>query len=173
MSNVKKPARRPHAGALLEQILVEILGTFFDLRAAGQALGLVTDWGAGSWGLMRLLQADGLKTAPEIARMRSVSRQYIQKLANELVGSGWLVMVDNPRHRRSKMLRLTKSGEGQLAAMNARLGGYVDQMAGDFAPPQLRTTLETLLHFRGALNARVNSIQSHDMRRSTRPGTAR
>jgi len=60
----------------------------------------------------------GPKTVPEIARMRSVSRQYIQKLANELIGRRWLALIDNPRHRRSKMLQLTKSGERQLAVMS-------------------------------------------------------
>ncbi len=155
----KKQTKRPEAGILLEQVLLEILGSFFELRAAGQVLELVTEWGAGSWGLMQLLKAGGPKPVPEIARMRSVSRQYIQKLANELIGRRWLALIDNPRHRRSKMLQLTKSGERQLAVMSERLAAHVDQMAGGFGPPELRTTIETLQHVRRAVKAKI-SIRS-------------
>jgi hypothetical protein len=62
----------------------KFLETFFDLRATGQNLNFVTEWGAGNWGLLRLLSKEGSKTISEAARMRSVSRQYIQKLANHL-----------------------------------------------------------------------------------------
>jgi DNA-binding MarR family transcriptional regulator len=151
----KKQTKPPEAGIFLEQVLLEILGSFFELRTAGQVLELVTEWGAGSWGLMRLLKADGPKTMPEIARMRSVSRQYIQKLANEVIDRGWLTLIDNPGHRRSKMLQLTKSGERQLAVMSERLAAHVDQIAGDFAESELRITIETLRRVRRALKAKI------------------
>ena len=87
---------------LLEVLIQEVLATFFDFRAVGQRYGLVTEQGAGSWGLLRMLKTEGTQMVPDVARSRSVSRQYIQKLANELIAEGWLAMEDNPLHKNQK-----------------------------------------------------------------------
>jgi len=51
--------------------------------------------------------------------MQSVSRQhYIQKLANELIEEGLLEMIENPAHKRSKLMRVTPSGEQKLEELS-------------------------------------------------------
>jgi hypothetical protein len=54
------------------------------------------------------------------------------------------------------MLQLTKSDERQLAIMSERLAAQVDQIAGNFGPPELRITMETLQRLRRALKARIS-----------------
>jgi hypothetical protein len=88
--------------------------------------------------------------------MRSVSRQYIQKLGNELIGRRWLALIDNPPASAPQNAAIHKIGERQLAVMSERLAAHVDQMASDFGLPELRTTIETLQRVRRALKAKIS-----------------
>jgi len=82
---------------------------------------LLTGWGAGSFGFMRSLALIGPLTVPQIARMRPTSRQRMQRLADELAAEGLVEFVDNPRHRKSKLARLTSKGEARYRELSVRL----------------------------------------------------
>lgn len=147
----RPPAPRTSRGRQLEAMVLEILGAFFDLRTRGQEEGLVTQSGAGSWGLLRLLKEDGPKTVPEVARIRAVSRQYIQKLADELMADGLVETFENPAHRRSKRLRLTPAGERRFDEMTSRFSDSMERLAEGFRLADLRTATETIARLRERL----------------------
>jgi DNA-binding MarR family transcriptional regulator len=101
-------------------LILEVAQCFFRARALGARTGLITSWGGGSFGFMRSLALLGPLTVPQIAAMRPTSRQRMQRLANELAAEGLLEFVDNPRHRKSKLLRLTAKGEARYRKLGAR-----------------------------------------------------
>src|SRR3712207_3289158 len=103
------------------ELMLEVAQCFFRIRALGQKEGLITSWGGGAFGFMRSLALLGPLTVPQIARMRPTSRQRMQRLADELVAEGLVEFVDNPKHRRSKLVRLTPKGDAQYRELNARL----------------------------------------------------
>ena len=141
-------AKRTRAGRQLEILVLELLGAFFDLRALGQREGLVNQSGAGNWGLLRTLKEEGPKTVPEVARTRSVSRQYIQKLANELISAGLIEMVPNPAHKRSKLMRLTPAGQDRFQELTRRFQTFLEGVAVDFATRDLRSAVATIVELR-------------------------
>ena len=102
------------------ELALDIFRCSFRLRALGRKLGLVTSWGAGSYGFLRSLALEGPQTVPEIARARPTSRQRMQRLADELAREGLVAFSANPRHRRSQLVRLTAKGERQFRAMTDR-----------------------------------------------------
>ena len=55
------------AGATAE-LLLEVAQCFFRLRAVGQKSGLITSWGGGTFGFMRILALLGPLTVPQIGR---------------------------------------------------------------------------------------------------------
>lgn len=78
----------------------------------------------GMRGVIRDLARLGPRTVPRLARLRDVSRQHIQSLVDALEEAGFVVMVDNPAHRRSRLARLTRQGRicaRQLARLESRL----------------------------------------------------
>ena len=97
-------------GELLFGILVDMLLMLHRVRALGRRQGAVSRWGGGTWGVLRSLAEEGPQTVPQLARARPVARQRIQKLADEMAADGLVEFVDNPAHRRSKLLRLTAAG---------------------------------------------------------------
>jgi len=139
---------RTSTGQALESVMMETLQTFFQLRALGIRLGAVSPWGGGYWGLLRILKIEGPRTVPQLARARSVSRQRMQKLADEMVKDGVVKLVDNPAHRRSKFLQLTPEGEQMLQELTARVAREAEQLAQDMDEQELRITVNILKELR-------------------------
>jgi DNA-binding MarR family transcriptional regulator len=129
------------AEAIVELIL-EVAQFFFRVRAIGQKAGLVTNWGAGAFGFMRSLALVGPLTVPQIARMRPTSRQRMQRLADELAAEGLVEFIDNPRHRRSKLARLTSEGHARYGQLNTRLLEIVSTMGTGLSEEDIRNSVE-------------------------------
>lgn len=65
--------------------------------------------------MMHVLSRHGSATVPELAQAHLVSRQFVQTVCNGLAERGLIVFTDNPRHKRSKLARLTAAGEKTFA----------------------------------------------------------
>jgi DNA-binding MarR family transcriptional regulator len=114
------PKKTAGQGEAVADLMLEVAQFFFRIRALGQRSGLITSWGGGAFGLLRNLALIGPLTVPQIAEMRPTSRQRMQRLADELAAQGLVEFVDNPSHRRSKLVRLTRKGEARHRELSAR-----------------------------------------------------
>lgn len=124
----------------IAELMLEVAQCFFRIRALGQRTGLITSWGGGAFGLMRSLALRGPLTVPQIARMRPTSRQRMQRLADELEAEGLVEFIDNPRHRRSKLVRLTSKGDARFRELSARFLAIASTMGADFSEADIRKT---------------------------------
>jgi DNA-binding MarR family transcriptional regulator len=141
------------AGAALYQVMVETAALFFRMRAAGKRAGLVTSWGGGMWGFLRSLDLHGPATVPQLARLRPVARQRIQRLADEAAEAGLVEFLDNPAHKRSRLLRLTPAGETAFAEMDARVKAIAERLTEGIDEKDLRTTVNVLGQLREKLGS--------------------
>src|SRR4029453_4137748 len=107
-------------GEAIADLMLEVAQFFFRIRAVGQRTGLITSWGGGAFGFLRSLALRGPLTVPQIAQMRPTSRQRMQRLADELAADKLVEFLDNPKHRRSKLLQLTPKGHARYRELNAR-----------------------------------------------------
>jgi DNA-binding MarR family transcriptional regulator len=141
-------------GAAVAALMLEVAQCFFRIRALGQKAGLITSWGGGAFGFMRSLALLGPLTVPQIAEMRPTSRQRMQRLADELADEGLVKFVDNPKHRRSKLVRLTSKGEARYRELNARLLSIASTMAGAVSEAEIRKTAEIVRQLSEDVKAR-------------------
>jgi DNA-binding MarR family transcriptional regulator len=125
-------------------LMLEVAQCFFRIRAIGQKTGLITSWGGGMFGFMRSLALLGPLTVPQIAQMRPTSRQRMQRLADELAAEGLVKFVDNPKHRRSKLVQLTAKGEARYRELNARLIATAATIGAGLPEAEIRRTIETV-----------------------------
>src|ERR1700682_3148549 len=95
-------------GEAIAELMLEVAQCFFRIRAVGQKAGLITSWGGGAFGFMRSPALRGPLTGPQMPQMRPTGRQRMQRLADELAAKGLVKFVDNPKHRRSKLVQLTR-----------------------------------------------------------------
>ena len=129
-------------GEAIGDLMLEVAQFFFRLRAVGQKSGLITNWGGGAFGFMRSLALLGPLTVPQIAQMRPTSRQRMQRLADELAAKGLVEFIDNPRHRRSKLVRLTRKGDARFHQLSARFLAIASTMGADLSEADIRKTAE-------------------------------
>lgn len=138
--------RRSASGSALEEVLFACVWTAFRIRAAGQHAvpDAMASWGGGIGGFLRSLKVGGPQTVPQLARARPVARQRIQRLADECAASGLVEFIDNPAHRRSKLVRLTRHGEATCDEIFTAVGEWCESLATDLDAGELETTHRVL-----------------------------
>jgi DNA-binding MarR family transcriptional regulator len=129
-------------GEAIAELMLEVAQCFFRIRAVGQKTGLITSWGGGAFGFLRSLALLGPLTVPQIAQMRPTSRQRMQRLADELAAEGLVEFSDNPKHRRSKLVRLTRKGDAHYRELNARFLVIASTMGVGLSEADIRKTAE-------------------------------
>jgi DNA-binding MarR family transcriptional regulator len=139
----------------IAELMLEVAQCFFRIRALGQKTGLITSWGGGAFGFMRSLARLGPLTVPQIAQMRPTSRQRMQRLADELEAEGLVEFIDNPRHQRSKLVRLTRKGDARYRELEARFLAIASTMGVGLGERDIRRTTEIVRQLSG--DAKVRS----------------
>jgi DNA-binding MarR family transcriptional regulator len=145
-------------GEAIAELMLEVAQCFFKIRALGQKAGLITSWGGGAFGFMRSLALLGPLTVPQIAQMRPTSRQRMQRLADELAAEGLVKFIDNPKHRRSKLVRLTPKGNAHYRELNARLLAIASTMGVALSETDIRKTIETVRQLSDDLKTRLERL---------------
>jgi DNA-binding MarR family transcriptional regulator len=142
----------------ITELMLEVAQCFFRIRALGQKAGLITSWGGGAFGFMRSLALLGPLTVPQIAQMRPTSRQRMQRLADELAAEGLVEFIDNPKHRRSKLVQLTRKGDARYRELNARLLSIASTMGVTLSEPDIRKTAEMVRHLSDDVKTRSERL---------------
>jgi DNA-binding MarR family transcriptional regulator len=142
----------------IAELMLEVAQCFFRIRAVGQKTGLITSWGGGAFGFMRSLALLGPLTVPQIAQMRPTSRQRMQRLADELVAQRLVTFIDNPKHRRSKLVQLTRKGDAHYRELNARFLVIASTMGVALSEADIRRTTEIVRQLSGDVKARSEQL---------------
>lgn len=132
------------SGDAVTVLMLEVTECFFRMRAAGQKSGLVTRWGAASFGFLRNLALRGPLTVPQIARLHCISRQRTQRFADELAAEGLVEFADNQRHRRSKLVRLTLAGHAACYADANALGFIAERVRAGLDEEAVEVAIRTV-----------------------------
>jgi DNA-binding MarR family transcriptional regulator len=127
-------------GEAIAELMLEVAQCFFRIRSLGQKEGFITGWGGGAFGFMRSLALLGPLTVPQIAQMRPTSRQRMQRLADELAAEGLVEFVDNPKHQRSKLVRLTRNGAARYHELDEHLMALASTMGVGLSEADVRGT---------------------------------
>lgn len=101
--------------------------------------------------LAQLLR-DGERTVPQIAREQDLSRQFVQRMADEALVAGLIERRENPAHRRSWLLRLTDAGRERIGRVLASEHERMGRVGGDLTGEDLEATLKVLRSMLAALD---------------------
>jgi DNA-binding MarR family transcriptional regulator len=98
-------------------ILENVVHVYHRLTAASDLIHADRALTTGMRSLMVGLAASGPRTVARMADDRPVSRQYIQRLVDELLELGLVEARANPDHKRSPLIALTRKGKAQTVAI--------------------------------------------------------
>jgi len=82
----------------------------------------------------------------------------MQRLADELAAEGLVEFIDNPRHRRSKLVRLTRKGDARYRELSARFLAIASTMGAGLSEADIRKTSEIVRRLSGAAKARSERL---------------
>jgi DNA-binding MarR family transcriptional regulator len=124
-------------------LVAEIYHAAGEMRLNGEAIAATAGQTQARWQLMSAV-SEGDWTVADAARQLGVSRQGVQRVADELVAEGLARYVPNPRHQRSPYLHLTESGQTALATITAAARRANQKMARLFTAAEMLETRAVL-----------------------------
>lgn len=128
----------------LEAMLSETGALFHRLRHEAELIHGQGEFSSGRRSVLRGLAKQGPQTVPTMARARPVSRQYMQRVVNELTSDGLVEAVINPAHKRSSLIQITAGGRAQLDEMAARERKILQGIQIDLSPGDIDQATKTL-----------------------------
>lgn len=149
--------RREQEVAVIAAATELILETF---RLNGRLLEsgdeLVADLGLTSarWQVLGAIQASQVPlSVAQIARNMGLSRQAVQRLANEMTQDGLLVFRDNPHHSRAKLAVMSEKGRQAFEAAMELQRRWVAGLARGVEPKEIAAAAAVLRTLRTRLEA--------------------
>lgn len=113
----------------------------------GDAVTALHEGSGVSGGMRAVLESvvtGGPQTVPQLARIRPVSRQHIQLLVNALLAVGLVEYLDNPAHRRSRLVGATEKGRTLFGAFRNRENVALSRLTMDVTPEALEAAGQVL-----------------------------
>ena len=131
------------------ELVLEIFRLNGDLIAMGDALVGELGLTSARWQVMGAIAlAETPLPIAQIARNMGLTRQAVQRVANELEGEGFLRFAPNPNHQRAKLVLLTRKGETAYAAAMTRWEPKARALGSGSAIKDTETALATLRRVR-------------------------
>jgi DNA-binding MarR family transcriptional regulator len=137
----------------ITELVLEIFHLNGELITTGDAM--VGDLGLTSarWQVMGAIALARMPLpVAQIARNMGLTRQAVQRTANELAGEGLIRFAPNPNHQRAKLVLLTRKGEAAYAASIERWEPAAAALGGGSSLKDVETTLATLRRVRQRLS---------------------
>lgn len=113
------------------------------LRRSGESIARTEGQTQARWQVLSVVCEEAL-SVPYAARRLGVSRQGVQRIANNLVDDGLAEWSINPDHRASPLLALTEAGRRALDGITARAAAAHGEIASDLAPTDLAAARRVL-----------------------------
>jgi DNA-binding MarR family transcriptional regulator len=137
----------------MTELILETFRLNGRLLIAGDAL--VADVGLTSarW---QVLGAIALAPTPlpvaHVARNMGLTRQAVQRLANEMERDGFIRFAPNPHHKRAKLILLTSRGKAAYESAMKRQGPWASDLAAGLSTTQIDAATAILRTIRTRLD---------------------
>ena len=148
---------------IITRVLELLPSAFHRVGAAGDIIHAPLGLSSGMRGLLLSLDHAGPISVPRLAAMRPVSRQFVQKLVDELRASGWVDVMANPVHKRSPLICLTQKGRDILVTIRTNEKPYLDTLKEGLDADDLAITARVLGLICERLNPEILDQLASDM----------
>jgi DNA-binding MarR family transcriptional regulator len=143
-------ARRSGAGSALTDLVLEVFRLNGRLLAAGDRMTRPAGQTSARWQVLGAIDAEP-RTVSQIARVMGLTRQSVQRTADRLQAEGVVAYVDNPAHRRAKLVALTARGRSVLEGITQRQVVWANDLGARLGEGDVRRALRVIHAFRQIL----------------------
>lgn len=133
-----KSALDPEAVAAVTDLIIEVFRLNGALLDAGDKLVGHLGLTSARWQVLGAIDAGAVPLpVAHVARNMGLSRQAVQRLANEMAADGLVAFNPNPHHARAKLVVMTQKGRQVYAAAMALQRTWASELAKGIAPAEL------------------------------------
>jgi DNA-binding MarR family transcriptional regulator len=153
------------AGEALTDLILEIFRVNGDLLLAGDDLVKDLDQSSARWQVLGAIDNKS-QTVAGIARDMGLTRQSVQRTADLLAVEGIVEYVDNPAHRRAKLVRLTPHGKRLLDQITSRQITWSNDLARTMpaSAAEIRSAFEVMRRLRARLERNSRPSRPREVR---------
>ena len=139
----------PATGVATRQAVTDLILRIFrvngSLLHAGDRLVAPLGLTSARWQLLGgIAAADEPQPIAQLARAIGISRQAVQRIANELEQEGVIRFRPNPRHKRAQLVLFTPHGQALFDAAIALQEPWAERLAGNLTAEQVETACDAL-----------------------------
>src|SRR5215207_5697431 len=142
--------RRSAEGDAFTELVLEVFRLNGLLLAAGDRLAEPSGLTSARWQVLGVVDHAPAPVA-NVARIMGLTRQTVQTTADALEREGFVEYLDNPHHRRAKLIALTDKGRKALRQVEARQAVWADRIGQSVGQDNLRATVDGLRQARQRL----------------------
>lgn len=142
---------------LITELVIETFRLNGDLLASGDRL--VADVGLTSarWQVLGAVELSQVPlSVAHTARNMGLSRQAVQRVADELAEQGFVAYAPNPHHVRAKLVVLTEKGKRAYRSAMALQRPWARKLRKDLSAQDVRIALKVMRAIRGRLKAKAS-----------------
>lgn len=146
------PPLQTQAGEAVTDVIIatfRLNGRLMDIAQRRARAGGIT---ATQWQVIGGILVEPHSVA-EIGRLMGMTRQGVQRTANQLVEQGLAEYRPNPAHRRAKLLACTDAGYWAIRQITLVQRPWADQIGAKIGVTELQETLTTMQHLIAELEA--------------------
>ena len=128
------------------------------LLAVGDKLVKPLGLSSARWQVLGAIHfAETPQPVAQLARSMGLTRQGVQRIANDLAKDGLVSFEPNPNHKRAQLIVMTKEGKSAYAAADRNQIQWVNELSHGFEVEEIKTALSVMEAMRSRIEASMNS----------------
>lgn len=132
-------------GDLFTEIVLEAFRLGGLLTTEGDRITAKYGLTSARWKILgSLARSETSLTVPQMARVMGQTRQAVQRLVEIMHGDGLLVFLNNPNHKRAKLVTLSTKGKKIYAELEKEQIPWAQQNSSHMSKADLEISLTTL-----------------------------
>lgn len=143
-------AKPTEEGEAFTELVLEVFRLNGLLLQAGDRLTEPVGLSSARWQVLGVVE-HGPAPVANVARIMGLTRQSVQQTADALARDGFVEYLDNPHHRRAKLIALTPRGRKALDRVVESHGAWANRIAPAVSLRRLQTAVNALRELRERL----------------------
>jgi DNA-binding MarR family transcriptional regulator len=137
-------------GDAFTELILEVFRVNRLLLDAGDQLTRPVGLSSARWQVLGVVEHGPIPVA-HVARVMGLTRQNVQQIADGLAADGLIDYLDNPHHRRAKLMTMTPKGRRALDYVQQRHAAWANRVGGEHAVESLHAAVAVLHQIRASL----------------------
>lgn len=137
-------------GAAFTELALEIFRVNRLLLEAGDHLTRPVGLSSARWQVLGVVEHGPIPVA-HVARVMGLTRQSVQQTADGLEEDGLIAYLENPHHRRAKLMTMTPQGREALDYVQQRHADWANRVGGNHPLEGVHTAVAVLRQVRESL----------------------